>query len=188
MTMKRFGTILLLGTILTLGSCGGEAPKPTKVPMPPAGKKTTAPAPTPAPVPSSVESKAEPAPIEKYIYDPKGKTDPFKPLIVEKAEAAPAKPKPTSLEAALETATPLERVDLGQLKLVAVIWNISDPRGMVEDATGKGYILSVGTPIGKSRGKVTQINSSGIVVTERFEASAGKFKSREVTLKLYPDY
>ena len=186
--MKRFGTILLLGTILTLGSCGGEAPKATKVPMPPAGKKTTAPAPTPAPVPSSVESKAEPAPIEKYIYDPKGKTDPFKPLIVEKAEAAPGKPKPTSLEAALETATPLERMDLGQLKLVAVIWNISDPRGMVEDATGKGYILSVGTPIGKSRGKVTQINSSGIVVTERFEASTGKFKSREVTLKLYPDY
>jgi type IV pilus assembly protein PilP len=186
--MKRFGTILLLGTILTLGSCGGEAPKATKVPMPPAGKKTTAPAPTPAPVPSSVESKAEPAPIEKYIYDPKGKTDPFKPLIVEKAEAAPGKAKPTSLEAALETATPLERMDLGQLKLVAVIWNISDPRGMVEDATGKGYILSVGTPIGKSRGKVTQINSSGIVVTERFEAFAGKFKSREVTLKLYADY
>jgi type IV pilus assembly protein PilP len=185
--MKRFGTILLLGTILTLGSCGGEAPKATKVPMPPAGKKTTAPAPTPAPVPSSVESKAEPAPIEKYAYDPKGKPDPFKPLIAEKAEAAPAKPK-QSVEAVLEAATPLERMDLVQLKLVAVIWNISDPRGMVEDATGKGYILSVGTPIGKSRGKVTQVNSSGIVVTERFETSAGKFKSREVTLKLYPDY
>ncbi len=186
--MKRFGTILLLGTILTLGSCGGEAPKATKVPMPPAGKKTTAPAPTPAPVPSSVESKAEPAPIEKYIYDPKGKTDPFKPLIVEKAEAAPAKPKPTSLEAALETATPLERVDLGQLKVVAVIWNISDPRGMVEDATGKGYILSIGTIVGKNRGKVTQITYTGVVVTERYETSPGKFKSRDVALKLYPDY
>jgi type IV pilus assembly protein PilP len=186
--MKRFGTILLLGTILTLGSCGGEAPKATKVPMPPAGKKAPAQAPTPAPAPSSVESKAELAPLEKYTYDPKGKPDPFKPLIVEKTEAAAAaKPKPPA-QAALEAGTPLERMDLGQLKLVAVIWNISDPKGMVEDETGKGYILSIGTPIGKNRGKVTQINSSGILVTERFEDSSGKFKSRQVTLKLYPDF
>jgi len=187
--MKRFGTILLLGTILALGSCGGEAPKATKVPMPPVGKKapTPAPAPTPGPAPSRVESKAEPALMEKYVYDPKGKPDPFKPLIVEKKETASGKPKPSSMEAALESATPLERMDLGQLKLVAVVWNIPNPKGMVEDSTGKGYILSVGTPIGKNKGKVTQINSSGIVVTERFEDSTGKFKSRQVTLKLYPD-
>lgn len=185
--MKRFGTILLLGTVLTLGSCGGEAPKATKVPMPPVGKKAPAPAPTPASMPALVEAKAEPALIEKYVYDPKGKPDPFKPLIVEKTEAA-AKPKPTSLEAALESATPLEKMDLGQLKLVAVVWNIANPKGMVEDSTGKGYILSFGTPIGKNKGKVTQINSSGILVTERFEDSSGKFKSRQVTLKLYPDF
>jgi len=106
---------------------------------------------------------------------------------VEKTEAAVAKPKP-SAQAALEATTPLERMDLGQLKLVAVIWNISDPRGMVEDDTGRGYILSIGTPIGKNRGKVTQISSSGVLVTEKFEDSTGKFKSRQVTLKLYPDY
>lgn len=187
MTMKRFGTILLLGTILALGSCGGEAPKATKVPMPPVGKKAPTPAPTPGPTPSMVESKAEPALMEKYVYDPKGKPDPFKPLIVEKKETASGKPKPSSMEAALESATPLERMDLGQLKLVAVVWNIPNPKGMVEDSTGKGYILSIGTPIGKNKGKVTQINSLGIVVTERFEDSMGKFKSRQVTLKLYPE-
>jgi type IV pilus assembly protein PilP len=185
--MKRFGTILLLGTFLTLGGCGGEAPKATKVPIPPVGKKAPAPAPPPSPVPSPVESKAGLAPGEKYTYDPKGKPDPFRPLIVEKTEAAPAKARP-SAQAALEAATPLERMDLGQLKLVAVVWNILNPKGLVEDDTGKGYILSVGTPIGKNRGKVTQINSSGVLVTERFEDSTGKFKSRQVTLKLYPDY
>ena len=182
--MKQFGTIMLLGTILTLGSCGGEAPKATKVPMPPAGKK--APARAPAPEPYAVESKAELMPAEKYTYDSKGKTDPFKPLIVEKTETAPPKPGPLA-EVALEAGTPLERMDLSKLKLVAVIWNISDPKGMVEDDTGKGYILSIGTPIGKSKGKVAQINSSGVLVTERFEDSTGKFKSRQVTLKLYPD-
>ena len=186
--MKRFGIIMLLGTILTLGSCGGEAPKATKVPMPPVGKKAPTPAPTPASVPSLVESKAAPASTEKYVYDPKGKPDPFKPLIVEKTEAASAKSKSSSMEAVLESATPLERMDLGQLRLVALVWNISDPKGMVEDSTGKGYILSIGTPIGKNKGKVTQINSSGIVVTERLEELMGKFKSRQVTLKLYPDF
>jgi type IV pilus assembly protein PilP len=135
-----------------------------------------------------MESKAEPAAVEKYTYDPKGKPDPFKPLIVEKAEAAAPAAGPTqSREAVMEAATPLEGMDLAQLKLVAVIWKISDPKGMVEDATGKGYILSIGTPIGKNRGKVTQITSAGVVVTERYETSSGKFKSREVTLKLYPD-
>jgi Tfp pilus assembly protein PilP len=182
--MKRFGTILLLGTILMLGSCGGEAPKATKVPMPPVGKKTPAPAPTPGPMPSLAESKAGPASTGKYVYDPKGKPDPFKPLIVDRTEAASGKPKPSSMEAA----TPLERMDLSQLKLVAVVWDISDPKGMVEDSSGKGYILSIGTPIGRNRGRITQINSLGVVVTERIEDSTGRFKSRQVPLKLYPDF
>ena len=184
--MKRFGTILLLGTFLALGSCGGEAPKATKVPIPPVGKKAPAPAPVPAPAPSPAESKAGLAWLEKYNYDPKGKPDPFRPLIVEKTEAAAPKGRP-SAQAALEAGTPLERMDLGQLRLVALIWNILTPKAMVEDDTGKGYILSVGTLIGKNRGNVTQINSSGVLVTERFEDSTGKFKSRQVTLKLYLD-
>ncbi len=186
--MKGFGSILLLGTILTLGGCGGEAPKPAKVPMPPAAKKAITPAPTPAPPPSSMEAKAEPAPVEKYTYDPKGKPNPFKPLVVEKVEAAPTAKARQAAEAVLEAATPLERMDLAQLKLVAVIWNISDPKGMVEDTTGKGYILSIGTPVGKNRGKVTKITSAGIIVTERYETSSGRFKSQEVALKLYPDF
>jgi Tfp pilus assembly protein PilP len=78
-------------------------------------------------------------------------------------------------------------MDLAQLKLVAVIWDIPKPRGMVEDTTGNGYILSVGTSIGKNKGKITRITSTGVVVSEKYETSTGKFKSRDVTLKLYPD-
>jgi len=57
----------------------------------------------------------------------------------------------------------------------------------VEDSTGKGYILTKGTPIGKHRGQVSRIHSAGVVVTERHEASSGNQKTREVTLKLYAD-
>ena len=183
--MKGFATPLLLGITLMLGGCGREAPKPTKVPMPPVGKKATPAAPAQTVPPSPVEVKAVPPVMATYTYDPKGKPDPFKPLVVERTETASGK-KGTG-EFISEGATPLERMDLAQLKLVALIWNIPQPRGMVEDATGNGYILSVGTPIGKNKGKITRITSTGVVVSEEYEISVGKFKSRDITLKLYPD-
>jgi Tfp pilus assembly protein PilP len=175
-----------LGMTLMVWGCRAEAPKPTKVPMPPVSGKGTAPVPVPTAPPPAVEAKALPPGISTYTYDPKGKADPFKPLVAERPETPST--KPTSAEEAVsERATPLERMDLAQLKLVAVIWGITQPRGMVEDSAGKGYILSVGTAIGKNRGKVTQITSTGVVVTEKYATSSGKFKKTEITLKLYPD-
>ncbi len=181
--MKEWGVVLLLGIILACAGCG-EAPKPTKVPISPTTKKGE--------VSSSPLSKAAPAPelkiespsVATYTYDPKGKTDPFKPLYVDRVEKAPEK---KIIELGPEGATPLERVDLAQLRLVALVWSIPAPKAMVEDATGKGYILSVGTSIGKYQGKVSQINSTGVVVTEKYIAPDGKIKNRDVPLNLYPD-
>ncbi|MBI5967087.1 MAG: pilus assembly protein PilP [Deltaproteobacteria bacterium] len=183
--MKGFGFILLFSVSLVLGGCGGEAPKPTKVPMPPVGKKPGVPAPIPSP--TIVEARAQAAPVAIYTYDPKGKPDPFRPLVVERPETPlPLKPKKVE-EVSAGGVTPLERMDLAQLKLVAVIWNVPDPKGMVEDGTGKGYVLSIGTSIGKHKGKVTQITPKGVMVSEKHETSPGKFKTHEVTLKLYPE-
>ena len=184
--MKGLGTPCLLGITLVLGGCGGEAPKPTKVPMPPMEKKVTKPIPVQTATPAAVEAKPAPSFIPTYTFDPRGKTDPFRPLVVEKVETPAGKPKQAG-EAVSEGATPLERMDLAQLRLVALIWNISHPRGMVEDSTGKGYILSVGTPIGRNKGKITKITSTGVVISEKYEASSGRFRSKDVTLKLYPD-
>jgi type IV pilus assembly protein PilP len=151
--------------------------------MPPVEKKAGPPG-KPA-APPSAEVKAEPPPpATAYNYASKGKVNPFRPLVVEKVEA-PVKPK--GVEEIPPDATPLERIDLDKLKLVAVVWNIPEPKAMVEDSTGKGYILTKGTPIGKNRGKVSQIHAAGVVVTERQEASPGNMKTREVTLKLYAD-
>lgn len=184
--MKKLGTTLLLGITLMLGGCRGETPKPTKVPMPPVGEKEISPAPAQTAIPSAVEVKAVSPAISTYTYDPKEKIDPFRPLVVEKSETPSAKPK-QARETVSEGATPLERMNLAELKLVALIWNISQPRGMVEDAAGKGYILSVGTAIGKNKGKVTRITSTAVVVSEKYETSAGKFKKTDISLKVYPD-
>ncbi len=175
--MKDIGMALLLGIVLGVGGCG-ETPKPTKVSMPSAVKKTDS-----SGSPAAPEVKVEPPVPLNFTYDPKGKPDPFRPLYVDKVEKASKK----MIEISSQGATPLERVDLGHLKLVALIWNLADPRAMVEDGAGKGYILSVGTSIGKSQGKVTQITPTAVVVTEKYIAPDGKVKHRDVPLKLYPD-
>ena len=184
--MKKWGAALLLSVILGIGGCGGEAPKPTKVPMPPVEKKASGPAPAKAPLPPSADVKPQPPPtLVSFTYNPKGKVNPFRPLVVEKPDVPPSKAKgPQAIPA---DATPLERMDLDKVKLVAVVWSIPEPKAMVEDAQGKGYILTKGTPIGKNRGRVSQISPTGVVVTERIEASSGNVKTRDVTLKLYVD-
>ena len=186
--MGKMGIIVLLGLFLAFIGCGGEAPKPTKVPIPPVGQKPAAPAPAKEPPRPTAEVKpTEPPPAAFYNYNPQGKTNPFQPLVAEKTETpvSPQKKLERSARAEeKEPGTPLEKMELGSLKLVAIVWNIPNPRAMVEDSGGKGYILTVGTRIGKNRGQVTKITPSGVVVSEKYEAE-GKIKTREVPLRLY---
>jgi type IV pilus assembly protein PilP len=190
--MNRLGIIFLVGCFLVMGfGCGDEAPKPTKVPISPAAPKPEPPTPAKVPPKPAVEVKVEPPPAVSFSYNPQGKPNPFQPLVVERPEK-PATPPLKKVEAAAkkeggEPGTPLERLELAELKLVAVVWDIPKPRAMVEDKGGKGYILSVGTRIGKNQGQVSKITPEGLVVSEKIEAPDGKTKTREVPLRLYAD-
>jgi type IV pilus assembly protein PilP len=168
------GMMFFIGCFLVMGfGCGDDAPKPKKVPISPAPKRAVTPAPAKVPPKPEAEAKVEPPPAVSYSYNPQGKPNPFRPLVVEKPE------KP---------ATPAtKKVELDALKLVAVVWDIPKPRAMVEDKGGKGYILSVGTRIGKNHGQVSKITPEGVVVREKTEAPDGKIKTREVPLRLYAD-
>ena len=180
--------ILVISLILVLpwmlGGCGGEPPKPAKVPMPPSEVKSAAPEPAPKQLPQLLVSQpAAPPESVSYTYNPKGKPDPFRPLVVEKPETPVVKKSETKKT----PSTPLEKVDLAELKLVALIWDIPKPRAMVEDASGKGYILTVGTYVGKNGGKISKIDSTGAIVSERYETDPGKFRIREIPLRLYTE-
>jgi type IV pilus assembly protein PilP len=187
--MGKMGTVLLVIFSLTFFGCGGESPKPTKVPIPPVGQKPAASAPAKEPAAPPPEAKAPDSspPPATYSYNPQGKTNPFQPLVVEKKEAPPdGKRAEAARKVDEKSLTPLERLDLAGLKLVAVVWDIPQPRALVEEAGGKGYILSLGTRVGKNRGQVTRIAASGVVVTEKHEID-GKWKPREVPLRLYAE-
>ncbi len=180
----KASVVLILGIVLALGGCG-ETPKATKVAISPPAKKADASALRPSPAASSPgAANVEPPPAVSYNYDPKGKPDPFRPLYVDRTEKPAAK---RIIETAPEGATPLEKMDLAHLRLVALVWNISEPRAMVEDSAGKGYILSVGTSVGKNQGRVSQITPSALIVNERYATPDGKIRHRDVPLKLYPD-
>lgn len=119
--------------------------------------------------------------VEKTVhYNFKGKIDPFKPLIQEKTEENTAvkdkRPK--------RILTPLEKFDLSQIRLVAVILMKNKKIAMVEEATGKGYEVGIGTYIGRNQGRVSEIKSSSIVVRELVKDFAGRLKEKEHEIKL----
>jgi Tfp pilus assembly protein PilP len=190
--MGKTSILLLLGVFLVSVGCGGgEAPKPTKVPIPPTAPKPAAKVSAKEAPRPDAEVRVEPPLPTSYSYNPQGKRNPFQPLVVEKPSGPPSKKKveqAAKREKEKEVpATPLERLDLSALKLVAVVWNIPHPRAMVEDSTGKGYILSLGTRIGKNQGQVTQITSAGVIITEKVEGADGKLRPLETPLRLYAD-
>ncbi|MFQ5850500.1 MAG: pilus assembly protein PilP [Candidatus Binatia bacterium] len=104
-----------------------------------------------------------------------GKRDPFRPFV---SETPKVRRRPR------ENLSPLERYAITQLKLVAVIWDIEEPRAMVEDTSGLGYIVKLGTPIGNNEGKVKAIRPNEIVIEESYTDFYGRTKSRKVKMKL----
>jgi len=120
-------------------------------------------------------------------YNPTGKVDPFAPLLQdESAQAAMGKLRAKSDPS--RPKTPLEKIDLGQLKLVAIITAQGGNRALVEESSGKGYIIKEGTYIGLNSGKVVGITADKVLVEEEFEDIYGKSvtKKKEITLPKPP--
>ena len=118
-------------------------------------------------------------------YEPKSQLDPFMPLIQEKAPGPSEVLEPDKPQRIL---TPLEKMALSQIKLVAVVIGENKKISMVEEATGKGYEVRIGTYMGKNGGQVVDIQSDHIVVKELVADFKGIVTERFQELKLHkPD-
>jgi type IV pilus assembly protein PilP len=122
--------------------------------------------------------KKEKPTSHKALYDPKGKIDPFKPLF---GEVQKVKIK---IKKRRHPLTPLEKVDLSQLKLVAVILASSGNRALVKEASGKSYVIKKDTLIGLHSGRVIQILKNRVIVKEEIEDYRGKVSTRHNEMKL----
>jgi len=127
---------------------------------------------------SNVTPKTRTTAIPK-VYDAIGKIDPFEPLFKEKPVSVKKKKDKRRIPR-----TPLERIDLSQLKLVGIILASSGNRALVEESSGKGYVIKTGTYIGVNSGKVVKIRKEKVVVEEEFEDVFGKTKLRQREIKL----
>jgi hypothetical protein len=132
-----------------------------------------APEATPTPRPTvGVETTPTPGPSSASA----GSRDPFRPFNLALRPRAVETPK-----------TPLEQYDVGALKLVAVIYDTQNPKAMVEDDTGLGYTIGIGTKIGNQGGVVKTIDPDRVVVEEDFVDFYGEKKKTEIVLRLKPE-
>lgn len=146
--------------------------------------KPAAPAPATA---SQSGNPVSPAPLlasadgGKPLYSPTGKVDPFEPLFKDQPSQKKIK---KSNRKKRQPRTPLERIDISQLKLVGIILASSGNRALVEESSGKGYVIKEGTYIGTNAGKVTDINKNMVIVEEEYEDVFGKVKVQKKEIKL----
>jgi Tfp pilus assembly protein PilP len=116
-----------------------------------------------------------------WKYDPTGKPDPFKSFILATA-AQEETPKVVRRQL-----TPLQKMPLSEIEsgLKAISWGQLGNKALVEDATGKGYVVQEGTYVGQHDGIVKKIYEDRIVVEEyRRDPGKGRLEPNEVVLKL----
>lgn len=116
-----------------------------------------------------------------YEYMLEGRADPFTPFI---APAMTANvPDPNEIVDENLTLTGMQLFEPGQLTLVAILMTNSSKIAMVEDVTGRGYMLNEGTLIGR-RGVVSQIDAQQVSITEKAKTRAGKELLSTVIMRL----
>lgn len=112
---------------------------------------------------------------DSYRYDPSGKRDPFFSPLYRVTEQAPMID---------EARTPLQRLDLGQFKVVGILLETGEPKALIEDNSGLGYIVTPGTLIGPKGGVIKAIEPGRILVEEYEIDFYGKRQALERELSL----
>ncbi len=177
------GSLVLVFLLAVSATAVPAAAPPAAAPAAKPAEVATA---MPAAAPATVKPEAAALEIPDYRYDPKGKTDPFKPFVrLELPTPAKKGPEKKKYNGNL---TPLQRVPLEKVRVTGIAGSPAKRVAMVEDGAGKGYIVYLGTLIGENGGRVIQILPDRVIVEEKAgEGGKGKEKSHRVALKLHKE-
>ena len=161
--MKRLTALILLVAVAGCGEDEAAAPAPAPAPRKKAAAETVAAATT-----TQVD----------YVYNAFGKRDPFRSYIDVPIANGPTAPVPEQ-----GCDEPLCKMDLDELKVVAVVSGDANPLAMLEDRAGVGHLVRRNTRVGKQQGKVIQILRDCIVVLSFVSGGAdGKPKPNKQNL------
>lgn len=119
-----------------------------------------------------ISKSAQPLETKPFEYLMENRPDPFVPFITEKA-ATQETGDPNEIVEKNEALSGMQIFEPGQLSLVALLETEGDKFAMVQDFTGKGYVITEGTKIGK-RGVVKTIEPNKVLIEETAETRAGK--------------
>lgn len=160
-TPLKFGMIAVIVVGTMIAGCKKEEAEPAKAePV----KRAV------APVQAVMTSVAK----VEVSYDPTGKRDPFKSFLDKSAiKARPVAP-----------ATPLQSIELNTLKLVGVMMLPGKKVAIIEDPSGKGYHVKVGTRIGLNEGVVVDVLSDELIVEETYLDEISQTRVRRVSVKI----
>jgi len=122
-----------------------------------------------------------------FKYRPQGNVDPFLPLIAKKKKTTTAQSDivhKSIRKKRTRILTLLEKYDLSQLKLTAVLRTPKNAVAIVEETSGRGFVVNTGTRIGVNSGRVVDILMDRIIIQEIEELIAGKklYVTREMKL------
>ncbi len=109
----------------------------------------------------------------KFTFLPDKGLDPFVPFVTPQAPAnAPGIAGPL---------TPLQRMTLAEMErgLKAIVWGDMGRMAVIEDSTGKGFIVGVGTPAGPNAGVITQIQQDRLVIRQQVWNSKTRKRAAE---------
>lgn len=141
------------GTPTAAAPAPAETVNPAVVPVPTADQGSI-------PVPGAVNPEF--AGEEQYNYDPTGRRDPFKPY-------RNYRPTPGTGANRADLTDPLQRWDVGRFLIMAIIWEVKNPKAMIKDPDGTTFMIGKGTKIGRNGGHVIAIREGEVLVVETID-------------------
>ncbi len=118
---------------------------------------------------------------ETFEYQIEGRSDPFMPFVSERSTTP--NENPDELIDDNKKLTGMQLFEPGQLTLVALMSAGGKRIAMVQDFTGKGYILKEGTKIGR-RGVVKEITDNKVIISETAQTRGGKILTNNIAMVL----
>jgi type IV pilus assembly protein PilP len=168
--MKKGLTALLIMILLGITGCEGAKKENLSSPKMPLISHKTESLPERTFPPQPAVTPLEGQDLAGPLYNPRGKPDPFEPT--------------TIIPKGRYKVLPLEQYDANEFVLVSIVAGPGIRRAMVQDPTGKGFIIQAGTRIGKRGGRVIRIAGKEVVIEELFRDFLGRKSLRKIFLKI----
>jgi Tfp pilus assembly protein PilP len=173
--MNKWIAVSIIGFSLLLVGCKKEGQPQKPLAQKPAAQKPVAQRPVAPAAQAAVQPESQPkAERETYVYEQKGRRDPFVSLV----QVAKEKPK------RLRGAKPIENFDVDEVRLIAILWDNKQYYALITLPDGKSYTIRRGTTLGLYGGKVEEITRDSVLIREHVKDYRGQLKTKDTILKL----